>query len=44
VYRLARFKHPHVVIQVEALPRNGMGKVRKHELRSQFPSLIAESE
>ncbi len=30
---LARFKHPKAVIRVDALPRNVMGKVLKHELR-----------
>ena len=34
--RLARFKHPKVVIQMDALPRNVMGKVLKHELRAKF--------
>ncbi len=31
--RIARFKHPHQVIFVAALPRNAMGKVIKDELR-----------
>jgi fatty-acyl-CoA synthase len=31
--RLARFKHPHDVMFVEALPRNAMGKVLKYQLR-----------
>ena len=31
--RLARFKHPKAVLFVDALPRNAMGKTRKHELR-----------
>lgn len=31
--RLARFKHPHDVIFVDALPRNVMGKVLKYQLR-----------
>ncbi len=31
--RIARFKHPHQVIFIEALPRNAMGKVVKDELR-----------
>ncbi len=31
--RLARFKHPHEVIFIEALPRNAMGKIVKDELR-----------
>ena len=31
--RLARYKHPHRIVFVEALPRNAMGKVQKFELR-----------
>ena len=31
--RLARFKHPKDVLFLDALPRNAMGKTRKHELR-----------
>ena len=31
--RLAGFKRPRVVHYVEALPRNALGKVMKHELR-----------
>jgi fatty-acyl-CoA synthase len=31
--RLARFKHPRAVAFAEALPRNSIGKVQKHELR-----------
>ena len=30
---LAHFKHPKEVIFVDALPRNAMGKILKHELR-----------
>ena len=33
---LARFKHPKAVVRVDALPRNVMGKVLKHELRGQL--------
>jgi len=31
--RIARFKHPKDVLFLDALPRNAMGKTRKHELR-----------
>ena len=31
--RLAGFKQPRVVHYLEALPRNALGKVLKHELR-----------
>jgi fatty-acyl-CoA synthase len=34
--RLARYKHPHLVITVDELPRNAMGKVIKHELRARL--------
>jgi acyl-coenzyme A synthetase/AMP-(fatty) acid ligase len=37
--RLARFKAPKTVRFVDALPRSGMGKVQKDELRA---SLLAE--
>lgn len=37
---LAAFKHPKAVVQVEALPRNAMGKVQKNELRSRFEHLF----
>ena len=36
--RLARFKHPHSVVFIEALPRNVMGKVLRYRLREQFGS------
>ncbi len=32
--RIARFKHPREIVFVDALPRNVMGKVLKHELRN----------
>lgn len=34
--QLARFKQPRAVVQVDALPRNAMGKVQKAALREQF--------
>ena len=33
---LARFKHPREIKIVDALPRNAMGKVQKHQLRSSW--------
>ena len=33
---LARYKHPEQLEIVDALPRDGMGKVRKTELRDRF--------
>jgi fatty-acyl-CoA synthase len=36
VGRLAKFKIPHDIAIVDALPRNATGKVLKRELRSQF--------
>lgn len=35
---LARFKHPRAIVFARALPRNVMGKVLKHELRSSLDS------
>ncbi|MGQ3030223.1 MAG: AMP-binding enzyme, partial [Ferrovibrionaceae bacterium] len=32
--RLARYKHPRAVAFVDRLPRNVMGKVLKHEVRT----------
>jgi fatty-acyl-CoA synthase len=34
--RLARFKLPHDIEIIEALPRNATGKVLKRELRLRF--------
>jgi len=31
--RLARFKHPRRIVFMDALPKNALGKVQKHELR-----------
>ncbi|QDQ96605.1 fatty-acid--CoA ligase FadD5 [Tomitella fengzijianii] len=36
--RLARYKHPHEVVVVDALPRNASGKVVKGELRKNAPA------
>ena len=41
--RLARFKQPKQVVNVEALPRNSMGKVQKNRLRKEFSGLFAVS-
>ena len=41
-HRLARFKHPHDVLFVDALPRNVMGKVLRFELRSLVAKLSAD--
>ncbi|WP_062378462.1 acyl-CoA synthetase [Demequina pelophila] len=37
--RLARYKQPKAVVIVEDLPRTASGKVRKVDLRRQFPAL-----
>jgi fatty-acyl-CoA synthase len=34
--RLARFKCPHRIVFVDALPRNATGKVHKPTLRQKF--------
>lgn len=39
--RLARFKHPKQVVNLDALPRNAMGKVEKARLREQWAGLFA---
>ena len=38
--RLARFKQPKQVLNVDALPRNAMGKVQKNVLRERFARLF----
>ncbi|MEM9845456.1 MAG: malonyl-CoA synthase, partial [Pseudomonadota bacterium] len=38
---LARFKHPRMLISVDALPRNAMGKVQKNVLRDRYSDLFA---
>ncbi len=40
--RLARFKHPKAVVQLDELPRNAMGKIQKNVLREQVASLFVE--
>ena len=40
VDRIARFKHPHEVIFVEALPRNALGKVLRFKLRQQLQARL----
>ena len=39
--RLARFKHPKQLVNLDALPRNAMGKVEKARLREQWAGLFA---
>ena len=38
--RLARFKQPKQVVNVEALPRNSMGKVQKNRLREEYQGMF----
>jgi malonyl-CoA/methylmalonyl-CoA synthetase len=40
---LARFKQPKIVVNVDALPRNTMGKVQKNILRDQYAELFSPS-
>lgn len=40
--RLARFKQPKMAVNVEALPRNTMGKVQKNILREQYAGLLSQ--
>jgi len=39
--QLARFKQPKQVIQIDALPRNTMGKVQKKALREEYAGLFS---
>ncbi len=41
--QLARFKQPKVVVNVDELPRNPMGKVQKNLLREQYTDLFQDS-
>ena len=38
---LARFKQPKIAVNVDALPRNTMGKVQKNILREQYAGLLS---
>ncbi len=40
--KLARFKHPKQVVNLQSLPRNSMGKVQKNVLREEFATAFAE--
>ncbi|MEO1639477.1 MAG: malonyl-CoA synthase [Pseudomonadota bacterium] len=40
---LARFKQPAKLIQIDALPRNAMGKVQKNVLRKNYATLFAKA-
>ncbi len=40
--RLARYKQPKQVINVEELPRNAMGKVQKNALRKRYETLLSD--
>jgi fatty-acyl-CoA synthase len=42
--RLARFKHPHDVVFVAALPKNAIGKVLRFELRKSLSTTSANGE
>ena len=42
--RLASFKHPKALKQVEQLPRNAMGKIQKNSLREQFADSFQASD
>ncbi|MGI9326127.1 MAG: AMP-binding protein [Pseudomonadales bacterium] len=40
--RLARYKQPKQVVNVEELPRNAMGKVQKNTLRKRYEALLSD--
>ncbi len=42
--RLARYKHPRALCQVENLPKNAMGKVQKNVLRERVAGIFSESQ
>lgn len=41
--RLARFKRPRRLIEIESLPRNSMGKVQKSDLRARYRNALGPS-
>ena len=41
--RLARFKQPKHVVNVQTLPRNSMGKVQKNRLREEYEGLFSST-
>lgn len=40
--KLARYKQPKRIVQVDELPRNAMGKVQKNVLRQQYRDILAD--
>jgi malonyl-CoA/methylmalonyl-CoA synthetase len=42
--KLARFKQPKRILNIEELPRNAMGKVQKKALRSRYAGLFTEDD
>ncbi|MCY4142729.1 MAG: AMP-binding protein [Gammaproteobacteria bacterium] len=42
--RLARFKHPKALCQVESLPKNAMGKIQKNVLRERLTGIFSNSQ
>jgi malonyl-CoA/methylmalonyl-CoA synthetase len=41
--KLARFKQPKIAVNVDALPRNTMGKVQKNVLRELYEGLFSRN-
>jgi len=37
---LARYKIPHKTVAIDAIPRNGVGKIMKHELRNMYATSV----
>ena len=42
--KLARFKHPKALCQIESLPKNAMGKIQKNVLRERFTDIFTNSQ